>query len=474
VTIFKACDIRGIVGQEWGLGEAQAIGTALATMLQRRGAARICVAGDFRRTTPELKQSLIQGLVDAGIEVLDLGQLPTPAAYFGAEYLGCRSVAIVTASHNPGRYNGVKFLIDGQPAVPTLIDELQLSMSAPTSQHAAGTVRRHDVLPDYERFVTRHAAALVGDSHEDSEFLRHRNSHIAVDLMGGAAAPIAPRVLANMGYRVTCLNHTIDPDFQIGPPNPAVDSHLTPLRARILETSARLGIALDGDGDRVVFVDAAARIVRPEQIAALLIRHACHAPLVVYDLKCASLVARAARDCGGSSIMRPSGHGFIKSTMIERQADLGVEVSGHHFFAALHGGDDGLFTALVVLAIEQRTGRALHELLRPFPWPLITPDLRIPFTGDAAAVLEMIAAECGGYISRLDGVRTEYEFGWGLARASITEPALTFRFEGRDAESVRWLAARIAVPATGLQNIVTEKVNDWLADSTDRDVAATG
>jgi phosphomannomutase len=157
--------------------------------------------------------------------------------------------------------------------------------------------------------------------------------------------------------------------------------------------------------------------------------------------------------------MRPSGHGFIKATIIDEQADLGVEVSGHHFYGVLGGGDDGLLTALVVCRVMVASGESLHQLVAEFPWPAITPDLRIPFSGDSHAVLEAIAGGCGGEVTRLDGVRAQYGGGWALARASITEPAVTLRFEGRDWQRVqeiadRFLAAvpelRAAIPAAAL------------------------
>jgi phosphomannomutase/phosphoglucomutase len=178
----------------------------------------------------------------------------------------------------------------------------------------------------------------------------------------------------------------------------------------------------------------------------------------VYDLKCASVLRRAVASNGGTAVMRPSGYGFIKTTMIERQADLGVEVSGHHFFRALAGGDDGLFTALVVLNLVRRLRSRLADLVRPFGWPAITPDLRIPFTGDATSAVERILESCGGRVTRLDGVRAEYEDGWALARASITEPAITFRFEGRDRSQLAEIAARFLAGVPELRTQVLEKI----------------
>jgi phosphomannomutase/phosphoglucomutase len=219
-----------------------------------------------------------------------------------------------------------------------------------------------------------------------------------------------------------------------------------------------MGIALDGDGDRVVLVDHRGAIVRPEQLAVLIQQHCFGQPTVVYDLKSASILARAIEASGGTARMRPSGYGFIKSTMIDTRAEMGVEASGHHFFGVLDGGDDGLFTALVALEIVRRTGTTLADLIRPIGWPAITPDLRIPFSGDTAAAIETIAGHCGGQISRLDGVRAQYEHGWALARPSITEPAITLRFEGRTNDDLRQIASRFLVATPDLLRRVLEEL----------------
>jgi phosphomannomutase len=202
----------------------------------------------------------------------------------------------------------------------------------------------------------------------------------------------------------------------------------------------------------VIFVDRRGQIARPEQIGVILATQCFERPTVVYDLKCASLLPRAVAAAGGTAVMCPSGHGFIKQALLQRRAELGVEVSGHHFFGALGGGDDGLFTTLVLCRLLHSAGQSLDGLLAPLVWPAITPDLRFAFTGDSAAVLEAIVRGCRGPISRLDGVRAEYDGGWALARASITESALTLRFEGRDRIHVRQLAARFLAPVPELRD----------------------
>jgi len=522
VSIFKACAIRGVVGQEGGADEARRIGRSLGQMIRSRGDASVCVGGDFRRSTPLLKQAFVEGLLDAGLAIHDVGQQPTPVVYFAARQLGCRSGAVVTASHNPARYNGIKFVVAGRPAVPQLVQELEAGCQTPPPDEPRGAASYHDVTAAYQDWVIRRAAEFLGAADHLVTGLcpvthrpRGSASHpaggageavrsqagawergdaqagawergdaqagawergdaqagawergpkpslsVVLDAMAGAFTHIAPRVLAHTGVTVTALTPAIDPDFSARTPNPARDENLAPLIEAVVERDSDLGIGLDGDGDRVVFVDHTGRIVRPEQLAVVLIQHFFDRPTVIYDLKCASIVAAAAAACSGRAVMQPSGYGFIKTAMLERRAELGVEVSGHHFYGALNGGDDGLFTALVVLGLLRRTGKRLAELIEPIGWPTITPDVRVPYEGDAAAVVEAIATSCGGTVTRLDGVRAEYDGGWALARASITESAVTFRFEGRDPSHLRWIAEHFLAGAGELRSHVLEKLDD--------------
>lgn len=455
MSIFKACDVRGVVGTEWDEPEALHIGRQLAAMLRRRSESRICVGGDFRRSTPRLKQALVNGLRQGGIDVIDVGQIPTPVVAFAARHLQLANLAIVTASHNPGNYNGVKFLVAGQPPTPELIAELQQSCAARDVPARPGTLAQFEVLPVYLRWVADAARQFIAGVRGDGTSDTWR---VAVDTMGGAFTHIAPAVLREAGFDTVVVDDELDADFARRDPNPSHDRNLQCLRDAIGNERCDMGLALDGDGDRVVFVDGAGHIARPEQIAVLLIERCCPQGTVVYDLKCASLVAHAARTGGGTAIMQPSGHGFIKAKMLALRAELGVEVSGHHFFGVLQGGDDGLFTALVVQGLLRQQGTTLDRELQRIGWPCITPDLRLAMNDDCGPLLERIAAHCGGQVSRMDGVRAEYDDGWGLARASITEPALTLRFEGRDAEHVRQIATRFLNGVPHLLPRVLERI----------------
>ena len=495
MSIFKACDVRGVVGTDWDAADALRIGRSLGDMLRRRGQVSVCVGGDCRRSTPALKQALTQGLAEAGVDVLDLGQLPTPLVYFVARQRSCANVVVVTASHNAGKYNGVKFLIAGQPAVPKLVEELKAGLGTDGERHveagqipgALVSVDPKDSIAAYERWVidatrtfvgtaartvprchigsTRNTTGAVQASWEQGPPTQTTRAareplRIVLDAMAGTFTSIAPRVLQAAGYAVTSVSTEIDPDFANRAPNPASDGNLQSVRDLARQVNADLGIALDGDGDRVILVDHASQIVRPEQLAAILIRHCFERPKIVYDLKCASLVPRETALANGTALMRPSGHGFIKATMIQEQAEMGVEVSGHHFFRELAGGDDGLFTALVILELIKTTGQRLADLVAPIGWPAITADLRLPFTGDTAQIIERIASGCQGAVTRLDGVRADYDGGWALARASITESAITFRFEGRDNEQREAIVKQFLSGVPDLYRQVMEMIDE--------------
>jgi phosphomannomutase/phosphoglucomutase len=399
-----------------------------------------------------------------GVSVRDVGQVPTPVVHFAARRFGCPHVVIATASHNPGTYNGVKFMVGGRPAVPELMTELEAGLDAEPLPSTSATSEQYDPTSDYAAWViqaTRSLVAVPSAPNDAAEpGVAQQSLSVIVDSMGGACTHLAPDVLRTIGCDVVSLVEKIDPDFATRTPNPGHEAHIEELRLCVPRETADLGLAFDGDGDRVILVDHTGRVVPPEQVAAVLVSRCFRTSRVVYDQKCASLVPRVVRDVGGTPIMRPSGYGFIKTTMIDTEAATGVEASGHHFFAALGGGDDGLFTALLVLEIMRQSDATLARLVAPFPWPTITSDLRIPLTGEANLLLETIASTCGGTVTRLDGVRADYEDGWALARASITEPAMTFRFEAVDADRLQTVVERFLAGQPDLRKRVLESIHD--------------
>jgi phosphomannomutase/phosphoglucomutase len=436
-SAFKACDIRGRYGEGIITLEGfRRLGRALGTLAARRGATGpLLVAGDVRPHSAPLRAALAEGLLAAGVDLLEAGTLPTPAVYFAIRHLDAAGGATVTASHNPAPYNGLKFILGRLPVRPDDLAELAGLVRDGPLASGAGTARPVEVLPAYRR----HLAALCP---RPLTGLR-----LMVDCGHGCASGLAGPVLNDLGAEVQTLFDRPDGTFPGRHPDAARAENLSALAARVPAAGADLGIAFDGDGDRVSFLTAEGRFAPADQVIALLADDAVRraraegedAPSVVYDIKCSRLVARAVEDAGGRALMEKSGHAFIKRRVLTEQAVLGGEVSGHYFYRRLEGGDDGLYTAWRVADLLQRTGRSLAGLLAGLPPTCITPDLRLPCPPEEAKrLLDALAAAhaANPTLCRLDGLRAEFDDGWALLRPSITEPAVTFRFESASPEGL--------------------------------------
>jgi len=420
--IFKACDIRGVFGRELTGRDAYALGRAAGTMAGTTGGA--LVAGDVRLSTPVLQEALCRGLVDAGCRVCDAGILTTPAFYFAARHTGAALGIMVTASHNPPEYNGFKLLIDKMPVRPEELAALRKTMAEKLPPAGPGSYRRE------EGWLERYRAFLL------AIFRPGRNLAVVVDCGSGASSLVAPGVFRSLGYRLTELYCAPDGRFPHRSPNPALPENLAGLCRRVVAAGAALGVAYDGDGDRVAFVDETGRPLASDRVLALLARHllARQKGVVVYDSKCSLVVPEEVAARGGTPVMARSGHGFVGREFRDRGALVAGELSGHFFWRDL-GFDDGLFSSLVLAELLWESGVPLSQLDRSLPRYLITPDIRIPFAGDADALMEEVAARLAGYpVSRLDGVRLDTGGAWAMIRPSITEPLVTVRGEGKTAE----------------------------------------
>jgi len=370
-----------------------------------------------------LKQALIDGLLGSGLKVLDAGQIPTPAAYFAHREWATDAVFIVTGSHNPVEYNGLKFMLGRLPPTEAEIAELRRSAENVTPRRATAQAEGICVVPRYQEWMLRRWAHLSD----------HRMD-IVLDAGGGAFSEIAPAVFESLGFRPRRLFCEIDGAFPHRPPDCARVANLMALRQEVSRWDAQLGIAWDGDGDRVAFVDDAGCAVSPDEVAILLARHFLRpgaAEKVVYDLKLSEAFPRTVVELGGVPIMERSGHAFIKRRAIQEDCLLGCEVSGHYFFRELDGGDDGLFAALLMTELVSRNG-PLHELRKGLPEMCLTPDLRLAADRlSPVAVLERLRAALPVIReTTLDGSRLETAEGVVLIRSSITEPVITMRVEG--------------------------------------------
>lgn len=431
MSIFKDCDIRGIYDKEFFPEDAYRVGRALARMT--RGGS-FCVGGDVRLSTPALKARLIRGLLEGGCTVRDLDTIATPLMYHALTCLPVKHGAMVTASHNPAQYNGIKFMLEGDPVTREQMAQLKVLAQEETAPAAQGYLVPEDILPPYLRSL-------------QSRFGREpKGLAVVVDAGNGAMSHIAPRAFRECGYRVAELFCEPDGSFPNRSPNPAEYHNLGALQQAVREEGAGFGVAFDGDGDRVVFCDEQGQVVKNERALALFARQLLKdAPApVVYDQKSSSVVRREILKMGGTPVPERSGHTFIKRRFLDLGAPLAGEVSGHFFFGEL-GYDDGLYAALFMGEILGTLGLPLSEALHDIVCPPITPDIRIfcPYDRQKELLTAVAQGFPEGTIDRMDGVRVQLEKGWLLVRSSVTAEQVTVRAEGESEEALHAILKKL-------------------------------
>lgn len=446
MSIFKACDIRGRYGSELFDADGARLGLALAEQL---APAEVIVAGDGRLSTPALKQELIRGLLEGGCNVVDIGMAPTPVFYFARHHLGILPGVMVTASHNPAQDNGFKVALGELPVTPDDIRSLAARMASGALKPAQqpGALRAVDILPAYIADARARAPDLAG-------------MRVVADCANGMCSLTARAVWQTSGAEASFLYDTVDGAFPNHPPDPSVFKNLKSLCRAVVERQAALGVGYDGDGDRAVFVDEKGRPLPADKAIALFAGRALAAgpAPIVYDQKCSLLVAEAIRARGGQPVMEKSGHTFIKTTFLRLGAPYAGEVSGHHFFRE-PGGDDGLIASLYMADLVRRSGEGLAALADAIPTYPITPEIRLKMDAvGVSRVIELLARSLAGEaaLSMTDGLRVEYPDAWGLARQSVTESALTLRFEGRSEEALRRIMGRFEAAAPDLAGRLTQ------------------
>lgn len=356
---WKACDLRGIFPTEVSPDLLRRLGAAVGSLLPV--GARVIVAGDFRISTPQLKEALIEGLIGSGSLVLDAGQIPTSIAYFAHRQWNTDAVMIVTASHNPSDHNGLKLNIRDLPPTPGDFRQLRIQVEKGHFRQHRGKAEPFDVIPAYRAHVLERWKHLP----------RPNSIPVVLDAGSGTWSELAPELFGTLGYFVHPLFCKIDGNLPNRLPDCARPNNLAELRKVVLRTRAELGVAWDGDGDCVAFVDSSGSFVTTDEISALMIRELVSrepGATVVYDIKLAQLVRQTVIGCGGVPIMERSGHAFIKRAMVAYKGLFGCEASGHYFFRELGGGDDGLFAALFMAEIVGRSGRSLANLRETLPF----------------------------------------------------------------------------------------------------------
>jgi phosphomannomutase len=431
-SIFKAYDIRGIVGQTIDATFAEHLGRAFGSEAVAAGEKAVAVGRDGRLSGPKLAAALIKGLKSTGLDVVDLGPVTTPMLYYVAATRGahgCRSGIQVTGSHNPKDYNGFKMVLAGRAIYGDDIQKLRQRIEAEDYVKRRGRCAAMDITAEY-------TARIAGDCK------LARPMKIVVDSGNGIPGASAPGVLRALGCTVDEMYSEVNGDFPNHHPDPSKPENLAELIERVKSTDAELGLAFDGDGDRLGIVTKQGNIIYPDRQLMLIatdILKRNRGATVIYDVKCSQRLPVAIRKAGGVPMMWKTGHSLIKAKMKEIGAPIAGEMSGHIFFGERwYGFDDATYTAARVLEILSRTKNP-SRVLNALPTSFSTPELNVPCAeGEPARVVQALQARVadgslkfpGGEVGTIDGVRVDFADGFGLIRGSNTTPVLVLRFEG--------------------------------------------
>ncbi len=440
--IFKAYDIRGIVQTTLTADTVRLIGLALGAEARRLGIDAVAVGRDGRLSGPELAGALAHGITHAGVDVIDIGRVPTPLTYFAAHELGTGSCVSVTGSHNPPEYNGLKMVLGGDTLHGERIQDLRRRIlegrleAEPAAR--VGHVRHADVLASYLRRIV-------------ADVKLARPMKIVVDCGNGVAGGVAPALFRRMGCEVVELFCEVDGRFPNHHPDPSKPENLVDVQRALRETGAELGLAFDGDGDRLGVVTKDGEIIYPDRqlmlFAADVLTRNPGAP-IIYDVKCSRWVAESVRHQGGVPLMWNTGHALVKAKLKETGAPLAGEMSGHMFFKERwYGFDDGLYAGARLLEIVSRWPDA-NWPLKHLPNAISTPELNIKMQeGEPHELVRRLRDRARSLLptarefTTIDGVRAEYADGFGLARASNTTPVVVLRFEADSARALRRIQA---------------------------------
>ena len=441
-SIFKAYDIRGVVPVSLNTDTARALGRAFGTHALSQGEQVVAVGRDGRLSGPDMQQALIQGLIEAGIQVIDVGMVTTPQLYFAAS-TSCRSGIQVTGSHNPKDHNGFKMVLAGRAIYGEEIQGLRRIIESESWQlRAGGSVRSLNVQDAYRQRIT-------------DDIRLARPMKIVVDSGNGVAGASAPGIFRALGCEVIELYSEVDGHFPHHHPDPSKPENLRDLQAALREHGAELGLAFDGDGDRLGIVTADGENIFPDRQLVLLARDVlsrCPGGRILFDVKCSQQLGPAIAAAGGVPEMFKTGHSLIKARMRETDSPLGGEMSGHLFFKERwYGFDDGTYAGCRLLEILSRHPDA-GAVLKALPRSESTPEINVPCAeGEPARVTEQLlqrvrtqglpGAAHQPVMSDIDGLRIDWNDGFGLIRASNTTPVLVLRFEGQTQAALQRIEA---------------------------------
>jgi phosphomannomutase/phosphoglucomutase len=429
--IFRAYDIRGVIDKTLDSGVARCVGHAVGTLAREHNAGPVVVARDGRLSGPYLMEGMIQGIVSSGCDVLDIGAVPTGVLYYAAHELAAGSGVMITGSHNPPDYNGFKIMVGGDTLHGEAISNIYQRISSGDLLDGEGQVDRRNVVPDY---IKRVAEDIRVD----------RDLKVVIDCGNGIGGVCAADTLRALGVEVLPLFDEVDGTFPNHHPDPSEPENLVDLIESVRLMDADLGLAFDGDADRLGVVTLGGNIIFPDRVMMLLaldVLDRIPGATIIYDVKCTGHLPRMIKEAGGNPVMYKTGHSLIKARMKEIGSPFAGEMSGHFFFGERwYGVDDGIYAAARLLEILGSTEAPPEAILNALPTSFSTPELKVQMReGENHEFVETFKNKAhfdGARISTIDGIRADFEDGWGLVRASNTTPILVVRFDGETEEAL--------------------------------------
>ena len=425
MSIFREYDIRGVVGTELTPALAEQIGRAYGSIAVRAGAKAVAVGRDGRTSALEMREALLKGLLGCGLDVVDIGVCPTPLLYYALFTLPVGGGVMITASHNPPQYNGFKLCLGKDSMHGSAIQAVHAEIQRGHFESGQGRVSAHAIIPDYMAYIKKSFAHVKADK-----------LHAIVDCGNGMGGLVGPEALGLLGCRVTGMYVEVDGRFPNHHPDPTVAANLQDVIKKVRETNADVGVAFDGDADRIGAVDEKGDILWGDKLLVLFARDVLKSTpgaAIISEVKASQVFYEDVAKHGGRPIMWKAGHSLIKAKMKEEHAVLAGEMSGHMFFADRYFGyDDAVYASCRLIEILAHAARPLSSLLADLPPMVSTPEIRVDCPDD---VKFHVVEEAKKQLARehkiidIDGVRVLFPDGWGLIRASNTQPALVLRFE---------------------------------------------
>ncbi len=437
-SIFREYDIRGVVGEDLDSETVYRVARGFSAYSWARGVRSVSLGRDVRLSSDEFRDSMAAGLVDSGLHVIDVGIVPTPLLYFSIQELGLDGGVMITGSHNPPEYNGFKLCVGQSAIYGEMIQELRPIIEKSAFVTGKGDLSEKDIIGPYIKRIGE-IISIEG------------NVTAVVDCGNGTAGAVAPSLFGELGIQVIPLFEEADGTFPNHFPDPTVPENLEPLIAKVKETGADVGVAYDGDSDRIGVVDEKGAVIFGDYLLILFARELLRrkpGATVISEVKASQNLFDDIRKRGGNPIMYRTGHSLIKKKMKEVDAELAGEMSGHIFFKDRYFGyDDAIYASLRLFEIIGKEDLPLSSLLSDLPVLVSTPEIRLEcpdeikfkVVEDVKVSLEKVADE----VVDIDGARALFDGGWGLVRASNTQPVLVLRFEGRDGKTLKGIRGRV-------------------------------